>query len=337
MKIKKQIWLTILVVAMLIQFSCEENGVEPILPTDTTWTFLGLKGETINSMAIDPTTPEIIYVSGFRKLLKTTDGGNTWDSLYQTGFLSMAIDPKNPETIYGGTYGVIKSTDGGHTWKSSSEGIIFDGFSMVHVLGIDPNRTNILYAGTRSFYKSVDAGSSWTALDYRVGGGGGITSMTIDPTNNNILYVGTVGIYKSTDAGENWTFAEDGPSSFVWGLVVDVNNPQKIIAGCTRFDGVIQKSENGGESWENFAEGIPEGSNVMRLTSRKSNGDLYALLSTLEGGGIYRRRYSDTQWQKKGIDSVEVVNEFHNDLKIDSNERYLYFASNGGVFRLKLN
>jgi len=74
----------------------------------------------------------------------------------------------------------------------------------------------------------------------------------------------------------------------------------------------------------------------MRLALRESNGDLYALTINSKGGGIYRRRYIDAQWQKMGIDSVGV-DESKNELKIDSDERYLYFASSGGVFRLKLN
>ena len=334
-KMQLKLWFMVLAASMIaLQFSCKDNGVEPVLPSDTTWTFLGLKGETINSMAIDPTDPDIIYVSGFRKLLKTTDGGNTWDSLYPTGFFSMAIDPRNPETVYGGLGGISKSTDGGHTWKSSSEGIIDPGFQSVRVLEIDPENSNILYTGTTglsggAFYKSVDAGSSWTVKNTN-----SILSMAIDPTNSSIIYIGGDGVFKSTDAGENWTIM-GRPSVYIPAIVVDPKNSTKIIAGCGWKDGSLFKSENGGESWETFAEGIPDISNVMRLASRQSNSDLYAVVINTEGGGIYRRQNSDTQWQKIGIDSVEVL-DYYNDVKIDPNERYLYFGSSG-VFRLKIN
>ncbi|MGK9370173.1 WD40/YVTN/BNR-like repeat-containing protein, partial [Melioribacter sp. Ez-97] len=318
-----------------LQFSCKNNGIEPVLPTDTTWIYLGLKGESISSMAIDPTNPDVIYVSGTSKLLKTTNGGNTWDSLYQAVFYSMVIDPRNSQTIYGGLVKIIKSTDGGHSWNNCSEGIMYDGFSSVKFLEIDPNNSNILYAGTAAlsggaFYKSVDAGSSW-----KVKLNSSVLSMAVDPKNSSIIYVGGDGVYKSIDTGENWTFV-GRPSGYVAAIVIDPKNSERVIVGCGWKDGSLFKSENGGESWEAFAEGIPDRSNVMKLVSLKSKGDLYAVVVNTEGGGVYRRRYSDSQWQKIGIDSVQI-DDYYNDLIIDPDERYLYLGSAGGVYRLKLN
>jgi hypothetical protein len=79
----------------------------------------------IQSMAIDPTSPDTIYVGGWEDhLYKSTDGGATWnlsnagldDNRYNMMF-EIVVDPSDPSSVFVATNdGVYKSEDGGATW-----------------------------------------------------------------------------------------------------------------------------------------------------------------------------------------------------------------------------
>jgi len=168
-------------------------------------------------MAMDPMNPDILYLGendsddGFYALVKSTDGGATWTSVWnsanglQSGLNALAIDPVTPTTLYAGLYtGVYKSTDGGLSWNVTA---LKDTF----VTGITIGRTDprILYAATnRGLFKSTDGGASWIATGLV---NANPSSVAIGP-NSNILYVATFvdGIYKSVDGGRNWIRFDDG-------------------------------------------------------------------------------------------------------------------------------
>jgi photosystem II stability/assembly factor-like uncharacterized protein len=49
---------------------------------------------------------------------KSTDGGSTWDKILDNGLLSITIDPQKNSTLYAvGFPGIVKSIDGGRTWQ----------------------------------------------------------------------------------------------------------------------------------------------------------------------------------------------------------------------------
>ena len=135
----------------------------------------GFFGPSGGLKAIDPTNPATLYVAedddsdGFWAILKTTDGGATWNNLgdfpgsLQAGVWSLAIDPTMPTTMYasmddGGIYadpsslpsgigGVYKTTDSGITWNS-----IGLAGAAVNLLIIAPGQPNVLYAATEGDY-----------------------------------------------------------------------------------------------------------------------------------------------------------------------------------------
>jgi len=147
-------------------------------------------------IAIDPTNPNIIYVSPGHVpefgLHKSNDGGKTWVN-YQQGYEGMGdpingivIDPKNPQRlwVYGGPFkGVARSENGGVTAVKSDTGIYIDhhGYS-VCAFAYDSKR-NILYAGDFSaggIYRSFNGGRSWQLI-LPYGGGLGFSPIAVRP------------------------------------------------------------------------------------------------------------------------------------------------------------
>jgi hypothetical protein len=218
-------------------------------------------------MAMDPVDPNTLYLGetededGAYALLKSTDGGQNWKSIWdygsslQSDLNALAIDPVHPTTLYAGVgdagfyitpgsagTGVFRSTDGGATWDITG---LKD--TAVTVLAIDPSDPSILYAGTQGIYKeprgfqglfkSTDSGATWVAVNNGLtelsGIGATITAVVIAPNNSSILYIGTSGsgVYKSVDGGANWSPFNDGLiSRDIRALAVSPGAPNTLFA-----------------------------------------------------------------------------------------------------------
>ena len=103
-------------------------------------------------------------------------------------------------------------------------------------------------------------------------GGGGLCLHTIlpDPSNSKRLFIAisTGGVYRTDDGGENWQprnqgvraqFLPEGQQYPEWGqcvhkIVSHPDNPQRLFL---QNHWGLYKSENGGDSWTDIANGVP--------------------------------------------------------------------------------
>ena len=103
------------------------NGSSAWEYNGSSWTQKGpfIRAPSVIQMAIDPSTPSIIYAATDQGVYKSTNGGESWvpknQGLGGYGDLKnsgISIDPGTPSTIYLGTwgYGIFKSTDSGDHW-----------------------------------------------------------------------------------------------------------------------------------------------------------------------------------------------------------------------------
>ena len=114
------------------------GGVYKSTDAGLNWTPVGdmLPNMAVNSLAIDPSSPDILYAGtgeGFGNIdavrgagiFKTTDGGVTWKPLDATRNNSsfffvnkLVVSPVSPNRVYAATnVGIFRSTDGGDTWQ----------------------------------------------------------------------------------------------------------------------------------------------------------------------------------------------------------------------------
>ncbi len=352
---------------MIPQCGCRNNSIlAPITDGDTTWTYLGLGTETISSIGLDPTNSNVIYV-GSRynfeagtpgRLFKSTDGGKTWDTLivdYGALYLGILVNPRNPQTVYAAPWGVMKSNDGGTTWQEQDNGIVtFPGETHVACLAMDPANSNILYAGTGGvfgggLYKTTDAGVDWSM----VGGdslGDGVISFAIDPSNSNVIYAGTAGrgiLWRSTDAGQYWVRTGLGTTQgLLYGLSINPHDSNQIYGGSSwapsgylppaPWHGFF-KSDDGGMSWLNQDDGLPDSAGVSRIVQQEATGNIYISVSTLYGtSGIYEQQASIGSWIRIGLGVSIVPAQYeYCDLKLSADGQTLYYGG-AGVFKLAL-
>ncbi len=122
----------------------------PVRAGDFQWTAIGPAGGQIYALAIDPTTPDTLYVGRYGGVSKSINGGDSWTpvntGLTNTDVRALAIDPSTPTTFYAGTYGgVFKSTNGGGNWTAVNTGLTN---RQVWALAINPATPDTVYAGT---------------------------------------------------------------------------------------------------------------------------------------------------------------------------------------------
>ena len=161
----------------------------------------------VYSLVVDPRDAETVYAGTWSAgLLKTTNGGASWQRLDPGPIGSMVLDPSDPETIYlgsGAESGVSMSTDGGRTWQSTG----LRGTD-VGALAVDPEHPEILYAGTaKGLLKTSDGGATWRAGGLK----GYVTGVKIDPERPTTLYAATSsGVHRSRDGGRTWRALDAG-------------------------------------------------------------------------------------------------------------------------------
>lgn len=123
------------------------DGVYKSLDGGKTWKNMGLKNSfQIGRIAIHPTNPDIVYIGalgrlwgdgGERGLYRTTNGGNTWECVFEcegaTGVIDIKLSPANPDLVLMATWDrrrggydsndpVVKWGKGSGLWRSRYAG-----------------------------------------------------------------------------------------------------------------------------------------------------------------------------------------------------------------------
>jgi len=248
-------------------------GAQQTPPGNGSWRRIG-PDEEIQSLAIDPSNPNFIYAGLARALLRSTNGGTTWDTtalpidanIYNGGqFVTvvLVIDSANPKILYAGIQEprgclhsdrrLFKSVDGGASWSNSLSPPI-NGCDNIHALASDPTNSSTIYLANYDdafgdtwspLVKSDDGGASWTPLY-----GPPFSVLAVNPRNPTTLYAGTfdfpyygyggwdyrTGVLKSTDGGAHWG-TTDLSNTGVSVLAIDPVNPSVLYAGTSGFGG----------------------------------------------------------------------------------------------------
>ncbi len=107
----------------------------------------------VESLAVDPVDPKIMYAGTWHLPWKTTDGGATWQNFKKgiaedSDVFSIIVDPKQPKSVYlSACSGIYMSKDG--TRRASAERRAFLTRAIrTRVLMQDPNHPDTVFAGT---------------------------------------------------------------------------------------------------------------------------------------------------------------------------------------------
>ena len=267
--------------------------------------------------------PEALDSLRFRNIGPAVTGGRIHD---------VEALPDDPSTIYVATAsgGLWKSTNKGTTWKPIFEGKPVSTFGD---LAIAPSNPDVLWAGTgeqnnrqstswgNGVYRSTDAGETWAHLGLEETRH--IGKVRVHPENPDVAYVAALGnlwkaspergVFKTSDGGETWdkVFYADSLTGVV-DLVMDPRDPDVLYAAAYQrlrrtwgFNGGgpgsgIFKTSDGGQTWEELMNGIPEGDKgrIGLAIAENSPDVLYATVQHADESGTYRTSDGGQTWEK---------------------------------------
>lgn len=300
----------------------------------------GQRSDTIVSIALHPTKPNIVYVATDEAVYKSSDTGATWTrlagELTRTRVISLALDPQLSATVFAGTMGdgTYKSPDGGRTWHQFSAGIQKGTISaIVNQIVFNPLGTEMIYAATTvGVFRSLDGGRNWTERMQGMTEVNFVVTLAMDPQRPNVLYAGTTGgVYRTINATESWEkkttgmVASDAKMASmalgVNGLAIDPTNSDVVYAGTTNG---LYKSTDQAEHWTKIGGSIQHAYVSAIQLDPTNPSTLYLATSDR----VQKSEDGGETWQPKtkGLEAASIRS-----LQISPKDpRTLYVGTNGG-------
>lgn len=249
--------------------------------THTPWTV---------SIAVDPTDPGVAWAGTARGwVLKTTDGGASWETVLQDLFahpVKLLLDPTDPDTVYAfGRLGLYKTTDGGATWTRLRE-------EQVEALALDPSDPRVLYSSGNLYgvWKSTDGGATWAPLSDL--GESFADGLLVDPFDPSVVLAETAGwLWRSGDAGATWQRVQGLPVVHVLALEADPVQPGRIWLG-VNARGVF-RSLDSGRTWRVTRLGLAASHLFAAAFDPLRPRTFYAVA---EGTGVHRTTNGGRTW-----------------------------------------
>ena len=213
----------------------------------------------VQQIAVLPSQPEVVYLSVLYysahtgTVLKSTDGGETWNTLVLPvggADFQLLIDPDNSQILYAsGVYGILKSMDGGETWEQISNKTM----GIYHRLALSGGSLYAVEAtmSKAPVYRSDDGGASWwvsmTLLP------AGTNQLIAEPAQAGRLWAGLLnhGIYWTENGGSSWVEQNSGIQSptNIDTLAVSPSNPEVFYTAVESPYPGVYKTVDGGQTW----------------------------------------------------------------------------------------
>jgi photosystem II stability/assembly factor-like uncharacterized protein len=307
------------------------------------------------ALAVDPRSSSVVYVAGGTGLLKTTDGGASWNDtssgLPGDFVSSIAIDPVSPSVLYAGLSafccislaappsGVYRTDDAGSSWRAVNQGLTA---AKISALGVDPASSSGVYAGlwNAGIYQTKDGGLSWNgptqdpALTI-------VNAFAFDPTRPGVIYAATYDreVLKTTDGGSSWNGASQGIDIHTLGLTqvpalaIDARSPTTLYAGVTGCfysgcSGAVFKTTDGAASWTRLWSGPAAAIAALGLAP-SSPSTVYAGTGFFAYPQIFKTGDGGASWTTlQGFPSAPVAS-----IGVAPDAASTVYAAAGGLYR----
>jgi hypothetical protein len=187
----------------------------------------GLGYANVERVVVDSSSAGTIYACNQEGIGKSIGEGETWETVYDGTATQLMVAPSRSTVLHAWTFvRLLRSVDGGPTWDERARtglppATAGEEYKLALVAGDSPG---ILYVydvfgkAETSFYRSADGGHSWEPC--QTGWAAVIGSAVSAPSDPSIVYAaGTLsptdlikdkehstGLMTSTDGGASWTY-----------------------------------------------------------------------------------------------------------------------------------
>jgi hypothetical protein len=279
----------------------------------TNWAAVPLPGGSIGgqgfynlNVAVDPTTPDIVFLSGISVWKATRSMAGVWSFTDVGGAFhpdnhAFAFDPTNHLKVYAGSDGgIYRSSDGGITWTDS----VNEGLCIMQCEFIDqhPSSDAVLFSGTQD--NGTEQFRNSPIFNHADDGDGGYCA--VDRTvPNNVLstYYGN-SPKRSTVGGKFGTWMSvsggiAGPGLFYPPMALDETNPNNAAFGTDRIN---LDAAQGTGGWPTKVT-LPGMSGSVSAIHYTNSNLIYAATCS---GKVYRLVKSGSTWTATAIHAAPL-------------------------------
>lgn len=298
-------------------YSATDNGIyRRDFASQEAWVLLGLEGEDVRDLFIDPDTPDTLYAGiGLEiqtnpppdvvTLYKSIDGGSTWlpsdNGIHGLSVRTVVGRPDNSSILY--AHGIVhlsRSEDGSSSWTRLPNAS--GGFSFA----LAPSNPDVLYlgggnlVGEPTLAKSIDGGDVWSSIGLPFSAGS-ISSVAVDPFDPDVVYgILGAGILKSVDGGDSISVIPVG--LIMSALIIDPVISRRLYVGgrvvSPGLRAAVFQSRDRGETWTDLDGPGGDGGVTALLLNRNDSNVLYA---GTNGIGVFMTDVSELTTSVNGM------------------------------------
>jgi photosystem II stability/assembly factor-like uncharacterized protein len=266
-------------------FNASTLGIYKSSDNGRTWSLFSRPtgNPQIWELEISPLDPEVILAGTYGAgVLRSLDGGQSWNSVLDAWLRSLEIAPSDPNTVYVLGDKLHISKDGGRTWVTKS--LPWENGEWAK-LDVHPQNEKVIYMYSSDYWnaavlKSEDGGETIEPTPNQPDTScGQIKIDSLAPYDVYCVSDYYPRIYKSKLGGEHWTF-QSTPDT-VSAFAIDPRN-NKIFYIATYSN--VYRSRDAGATWEDFGKGLA-GVYVSEFEFDKSGRLIHAATQQ----GIYSR------------------------------------------------
>ncbi len=222
--------------------------------------------------------------------------GSNWSQVYGGDGMDCFIDWNNNNTLVASTQngGFTRSINGGANWSAIVSGLSGNPAWVAPIVQ-DPISANTYYCGYQNVFKSTNQGNTWTIIsNFNTT----LDEIKVSPLNPNIIFAtSTNAIWKTSNGGTTWSNIT--PTNLIGNnqitdLTMDNLNPNNIYITLSGYSAGIKvlASYNGGSTWINYSQGLPNIPTNCIVYVKNSPQGLYIGTDV----GVYYREANMSNW-----------------------------------------